>query len=131
LAGIDGRDGCYFPIGDGQLFNPSVLNYPLSGLSHLDQYRVIQLREDAVLVEFIPAKNAPPSLAAQIVEVVTSAFPKPVDVFHQCVSQIGAPGAKVQRYVSCVASRSQGAAANERSDRCEPEPAAAGRASHS
>lgn len=129
LAGIDGRDGCYFPIGDGQLFNPSVLNYPLAGLSDLDQYRVIQVREDAMLVEFIPAKDAPSDLGARIVEIVTAAFPKPVHVSSQRVSQIGTPGAKVQRYVSRLTSRGQGAPATGRSGRSEPELVPAGRTS--
>jgi phenylacetate-coenzyme A ligase PaaK-like adenylate-forming protein len=102
LKTIDGRDACYFPLKGGHIFNPSILNAPLSALTHLKQFRLIQTQEDTVLMEFVPTADAPSDLSALIKETIACTFPCSININCRKVSRIGDPGVKVQRYVSLV-----------------------------
>lgn len=112
LISVDGRDGCYFRLPDGRLYNPSGLGGLLSGIPDVRQFRICQLDERQVLVECATRPEARPDLPDHIRKRANDLH-VPFNLTVRRMESLWEPGEKVQRYVSLVGTASRAIAESE------------------
>lgn len=100
LLAIDGREGCYFRLGDGRLFNPSRLNQPLSALAGVKQLRLIQTGLQELVMEVVLDGGDPAELEPRAREILAAEIPTPMSLRFEVVERLGEAGAKIARYGS-------------------------------